>query len=83
VRERRLQLFERILGLDGPRVALVLQELVGQALVAEARDEMTQGDQTAQHLLDPFQASNRAHLVEGGDLFRVGLDAPLGNDVPQ
>jgi hypothetical protein len=33
--------------------------------------------------LDPLEVSNRAHLIEGHDLFGVGLDAPLGDDISQ
>jgi hypothetical protein len=43
---------------------------------------MAQGGQTTQYLLHPFQVSNRVHSVEGGDFLRIGLDAPLGNNVP-
>jgi hypothetical protein len=31
----------------------------------------------------PFEVSNWAHPVEGCDFFRVGLDAPLGNNISQ
>jgi hypothetical protein len=34
-----------------------------------------------QHLLDPLEVSNRAHPLEGRDLFGVRLDAPLGDNV--
>jgi hypothetical protein len=45
VREHRLQLVERLPGLDGPReVLMLLQESVeGQTLFAELRDETAQG----------------------------------------
>jgi hypothetical protein len=33
--------------------------------------------------LHPLEVSNRAHPVEGRDFFRVGLDAPLGDNLPQ
>jgi hypothetical protein len=63
---------------------VLLQELVeGQTFLAEPRDEAAQGDKAPQHVLHPFEVSNRPHLVEGCDFFGVGLDAPLGNDVSQ
>jgi hypothetical protein len=85
VGKRRLEFVKRLLGLDGPREALVLlQESVeGQALFVEPRDEAAQGGKAPKHLLDPLEVSNRAHLVEGRDLLGVGLDPSLGNDIPQ
>jgi hypothetical protein len=85
VGEHRLEFVERLLGLDGPGEALVLlQEPVeGQTLLAEPRDEAAQGGKAPQHLLHPFKVSNWAHPVEGCDLFGVGLDALLGNNVSQ
>jgi hypothetical protein len=76
-----LQLVERVLGLGGPGEALVLFEeaIEGQALFAEPRDEATQGGKAPQHLLYPFEVSNWAHSLEGGNLLGVGLDAPLGD----
>jgi hypothetical protein len=85
VGQRRHELIKRLLGLDGPGEALVLlQESVEwQSLLAEPRNEMAQGGEAPQHLLDPLKVANRAHPLEGCDLFGVGLDAPLGDDVPQ
>jgi hypothetical protein len=63
---------------------MLLQKPVeGQALLAEPQDEAAQGGKAPQHLLNPFKVSNGTHPIEGCDLFRVGLDAPLGNDVSQ
>jgi hypothetical protein len=63
---------------------VLLQESVeGQALFAEPRDEAAQGGKAPQHLLDPLEVSNRAYPFEGRDLLGVGLNAPLGDDVPQ
>jgi hypothetical protein len=31
--------------------------------------------------LDPLEVSNRTHSFEGCNLFRVGLDASLGDNV--
>jgi hypothetical protein len=59
-----------------------LQESVeGQAFLAEPRDEAAQGGKAPQHLLDPLEVSNRTHSFEGCNLFGVGLDASLGDDV--
>jgi hypothetical protein len=82
--EHRLESVKRSLGLDGPGEALMLlQESVeGQTLFAEPRDEAAQGGKAPQHLLDPLEVSNRDHPVEGCDLFRVGLNASLENDIP-
>jgi hypothetical protein len=55
----------------------------GQTLLAKPRDEAAQCGKAAQHLLDPLEVSNRARPVEGRDLFWVGLDAPLGDNVSQ
>jgi hypothetical protein len=55
----------------------------GQALLAEPRNEAAQGGEAPQHLLDPLEVSNRTHLLEGSNLFWVGLDASLGNNVSQ
>jgi hypothetical protein len=54
----------------------------GQALLAEPLNEATQGGEAPQHLLDPLEVSNRTHSLEGGNLFGVGLDASLGDNVP-
>jgi hypothetical protein len=85
VGEHYLEFVQCLLGLDGLGEALVLlQEPVeGQALFAETRNEAAQGGKAPQHLLDPLEVSNRAHPVEGCDLLRVGLDASLGDNVPQ
>jgi hypothetical protein len=85
VGERRLELIERLLGLDGlGKAFMLLQEPIeGQTFLTEPRDEAAQGGKAAQHLLHPLQVSNRAHPVEGRDFFGVRLDSPLGNDVPQ
>jgi hypothetical protein len=59
-----------------------LQESVeGQAFLAEPRDEAAQGSKAPQHLLDPLEVSNRTHSFEVCNLFGVGLDASLGDDV--
>jgi hypothetical protein len=81
--EGRLQLVKRLLGFDGLGEPLVfLQEPVeGQALLAEPRNEAAQGGKAPQHLLDPLEVSNRTHSFEGCNLFRVGLDASLGDNV--
>jgi hypothetical protein len=83
VGEGRLQLVKRLLGLDDPGESLVFfQESVeGQALLAEPRNEVAQGGKAPQHLLDPLEVSNRTHSLKGGNLFRVGLDASLGDNV--
>jgi hypothetical protein len=85
VGERRLEFVKRLLGLDGPGESpVLLQESVeGQSLLAELRDEASQGGKAPQHLLDPLEVLNRAHSIEGRDLLGVGLDAALGNDVSQ
>jgi hypothetical protein len=84
VGEHHLEFLERLLGLDGPREALVLlQESVeGQPLLAEPQDEAAQGGKASQHLLDPLEVSNRSHSIEGSYLLVIGLDALLGDDVP-
>jgi hypothetical protein len=65
-------------------VLVLLQESVeGQPLFAKPRDEAAQGGEAPQHLLDPLKVSNRAHPLESCDLLGVGLDSPLGDDVPQ
>jgi hypothetical protein len=83
VGEGRLQLVKRLLGLDGLGEPLVfLQELVeGQAFLAEPRNEAAQGGEAPQHLLDSLEVSNRTHSLEGSNLFGVGLDASLGDNV--
>jgi hypothetical protein len=61
---------------------MFLQEPVeAQALLTEPRNEAAQGGKAPQHLLDPLQVSNRTHLFEGGNLFGVGLNASLGDNV--
>jgi hypothetical protein len=63
---------------------VLLQEPVEeQPLLAEPQNKMAQGGEAPQHLLDPLKVSNRAHPLEGRDLLGVGLDPPLGDDVPQ
>jgi hypothetical protein len=81
----RFQLIKRLLGLDGPgKTLMLLDELVeGQALLAEPRDEAAQGGKAPQHPLDPLKVLNRTHSLEGRNLFGVGLDASLGDDVSQ
>jgi hypothetical protein len=85
VGECRLQLVKRLLGLNGPRKPVVFfQEPVeGQALLAEPRHEAAQGGEAPQHLLNPLEVSNRTHPLEGCNLFGVGLDASLGDNVSQ
>jgi hypothetical protein len=70
----RLQLIERLLGLDGLGEPLMLLEepVEGQALLAEPRDEAAQGGKAPQHLLDPLEVPNQAHSFEGCNLFGVG-----------
>jgi hypothetical protein len=84
VSEHRLEFVECLLGFDGPgKTPVLLQEPVeGQDLFAELRDEAAQGGKAPQHLLDPIEVSNQVHPVEGRDFLAVGLDAPLGNDIP-
>jgi hypothetical protein len=83
VGERRLQLVKGLLGLDGPGEPLVfLQEPVeGQAFLTKPRNEAAQGGEAPQHLLDPLEDSNQTHSFEGSNLFGVGLDASLGDNV--
>jgi hypothetical protein len=76
VGEGRLQLVKCLLGLDGPG-----EQLEGQGFLAEPRDEAAQGGKAPQHLLDPLEVPNRTHSFEGCNLFGVGLDASLGDDV--
>jgi hypothetical protein len=85
VGEHRLEFVKRLLSLDGPgEVLVLLQEPVeGQAFLAEPRDEAGQGGEAPQHLLHPFEVSNRAHSVEGCDFLGVGLDALLENTISQ
>jgi hypothetical protein len=85
VGERHLEFVKCLLGLDGlGETLMLLQEPIeGQALFAEPRNEAAQGGKAPQHLLDAFEVPNRAHLVEGCDLLGVGLDASLGNHIPQ
>jgi hypothetical protein len=52
-----------------------------QALLAEPRDEAAQGGKAPQHPLDPLKVPNRTHPFEDCNLFGVGLDASLGDDV--
>jgi hypothetical protein len=61
VRQGRLQLVERLLGLGGPGEALVLLEeaIEGQALLTEPRDEAAQGGKAPQHLLHPLRSRIR------------------------
>jgi hypothetical protein len=81
--ERCLQLVKGLLGLDGPGEPLMfLQEPVeGQAFLAESRNEAAQGGEAPQHFLDPLEVSNWTHSFEGSNLFGVGLDASLGDNV--
>jgi hypothetical protein len=83
--ERRLEFVKHLLGLDGLGEALVFLQVSveGQALFTEPRDEAAQGGEAPQHLLDPLEVSSRAHPFEGHELLGVGLDAALGNNVPQ
>jgi hypothetical protein len=61
---------------------VLLQEPVeGQAFLAEPRYEAAQGGKAPQHLLNPLEVPNRAHSLEGRNLFGVGLDASLGDNV--
>ena len=48
---------------------------------AEPGDELAQCSQTAGEPLNAFNIVYRAHVGDGHDLFRVGLDAALGHDV--
>jgi hypothetical protein len=57
------------------------EAIEGEALLAELRDEAAQGGKTHQHLLHPFEVSDRTHSLEGRNLLGVGLDTPLGDDV--
>jgi hypothetical protein len=43
--------------------------------------DTAQGGKAPQHLLDPLEVSNWAHSLEGSNLFGVGLDASLGDNV--
>jgi hypothetical protein len=83
VGEGHLQLVKRLLGLGGPgELLLFFQEPVeGQALLAEPRNEAAQGGEAPQYLLNPLEVSNRTHSLEGSNLFGVGLDASLGDNV--
>jgi hypothetical protein len=83
VGQGRLQLFKRLLGLGGPGEALVLlkEAVEGQAFLAEPRDEAAQCGKAPQHLLYPFEVSNRTHSLEGCNFFGIGLDASLGDYV--
>jgi hypothetical protein len=83
VGERRLQFVKRLLGLDGlGELLMFFQEPVeGQALLAMPRNEAAQGGKAPQHLLNPLEVSNRTHSLEGGNVFGVGLDASLRDDV--
>jgi hypothetical protein len=85
VGQGRLQLVKRLLGLGGPGEALVLLEetVQRQAFLAEPRDEAAQGGKAPQHPLHPFGVPNRTHSFEGRNLFGVGLDASLGDNVSQ
>jgi hypothetical protein len=78
-----LQLVKCLLGLGGPGEVLVLLEepVEGQAFLAEPRDEAAQGGEAPQHSLHPFEVPNRTYSLEGHNLFGVGLDASLGDDV--
>jgi hypothetical protein len=44
---------------------------------------VAQGGEAPQDLLDPLEVSNQTHSLEGGNLFKVGLDASLGDNVSQ
>jgi hypothetical protein len=79
----RLQLIKHLLGLDGPGETLMLLEepVEGQALLAEPRDEATQGGKAPQHPSDSLKVPDRTHSFEGCNLFGVGLDASLGDNV--
>jgi hypothetical protein len=81
--EACLQLVKRLLGLDGPGEPLMLlQEPVeGQAFLVEPRDEAAQDGKAPQHLLDPLEVPDWTHSFEGCNLFGVGLDDSLGDDV--
>jgi hypothetical protein len=57
------------------------QPVEGQAFPVEPRDEAAQGGKAPQHLLDPLKVPNRTHSFKGCNLFGVGLDASLGDDV--
>ena len=48
---------------------------------AELGDELAQGSQTASEPLYALDNAYRAHVGDGHDLFRVGLDAALGHKV--
>jgi hypothetical protein len=63
---------------------VLLQEPVeGQTFLTKSRDESAQGGKAPQHLMHPFKVSNWAHPIKGCDLFGIGLDTPLGNNVSQ
>jgi hypothetical protein len=83
VGEGRLQLIKRLLGLDSPgKMLMLLEEPVeGQALLAEPRDEAAQGGKAPQYPLDPLKVPNWTHSFESCNLFGVGLDASLGDNV--
>jgi hypothetical protein len=59
------------------------ESVEGQAFLAEPRDEAAQGGKASQHPLDPFEVPNRTHPLEGRNVFGVGLDASLGDNVSQ
>src|SRR5688572_21738937 len=44
---------------------------------------MAQGRKTSHDPLYSFQVLDGAHVGDGRDFLRVGLDAPLGDDEPQ
>jgi hypothetical protein len=77
------QPIKRLLGLDGTGKTLMLLEepVEGQTLFTELRDEAAQGGKAPQHPLDPVKVPNRIHSFEVCNLFGVGLDASLGDDV--
>ena len=82
-RQGRFEAFESLLGFLGLDEGVrPFEELVEwHPLFTEPGDEAAQGSQTADEPLYALDIVYGAHVGDGRDLFRVGLDATLGHDV--